>query len=176
MKQCRAAGAAWPSGTILTLGPRRTAPGRMWFLGFAPSTPFLPIFLHLHSASAPNRKGAAPINTSHTCQEVTAARFTAQTSWNFNLPYCTFHSWLEVSCTVLSPRRKRNEAFLLQPLFPLPLSPWHLAQASISRKKTWKSNFKGCVGHCSKCKGDSRGKKKNHILPNFQILDNKKTL
>lgn len=114
-----------PPGQFLTLGPRHAAPGRMWFLGFAPSTPFLPIFPHLHSAGAPNSKGPAPINTSHTCRWVTAAWFRAQTSQNFSLCYCTFYSWLGVSCVVLSPRRIRTELFLLQP--PVPFAPLPVA-------------------------------------------------
>lgn len=89
MKQCSAAGAAWPAGTISDV----QLPGRMWFLGFAPSTPFLPIFPRLHSAGVPGGKGAGPTNTSHTCQWVAAAWFTAWTSRNFSLPYCTFYSW-----------------------------------------------------------------------------------
>lgn len=114
-------------GQFVTLGPRHSAPGRMWVLGFAPSTTLLPIFLHLHSAGAPSGKGSAPINTSHTCRWVTAARFTAQTSRNFSLPYCTSYSWQCVSCVVLP---LRNEPFLLQPPVPsarLPMAP-HTSQ------------------------------------------------
>lgn len=112
-----------PPGQFLTLGPRHAAPGRMWFLGFAPSTPFLPIFPHLHSAGALNRKGPAPINTSHTCRWVTAAWFRAQTSQNFSLCYCTF---LQLAWGVLRgalSQEDKNWAFSAAALCSLCPSP-----------------------------------------------------